>query len=52
MVTRAQPGLEVDREILRVINRERENFLAVGARVRDPGMIAAGDEVEVLALQG
>ena len=52
MVTRAQPGLEVDREILRVINRERENSLAVGARVRDPGMIAAGDEVEVLALQG
>ena len=52
MVTRAQPGLEVDRGILRVVNRERENSLAVGARVRDPGMIAAGDEVEVLALQG
>jgi len=52
MVTRAQPGLEADREILRVINRQRENSLAVGARVRDPGIIAEGDEVEVLALQG
>lgn len=51
MVTRAQPGLGADREILRVINRERETCLAIGALVRDPGMIAEGDEVEVLASQ-
>jgi hypothetical protein len=35
-----------------VINRERENCLAIGALVRDPGTIAEGDDVEVLAPQG
>ena len=49
MVTRTQPGLEADREVLRVINRERERSLAIGARVKDLGVIKMGDEVEVLA---
>jgi hypothetical protein len=52
MVSRAQPGVEADREVLRAIIRERENCLAVGARVRDPGVIAKGDEIEVLASGG
>jgi len=52
MVNRAQPGVEADQEVLRVINRERENCLAIGARVRDPGVIAEGDALEVLASGG
>ena len=52
MVNRAQPGVEADREVLRAIIRERENCLAIGARVKDPGVIAEGDEIEVLASGG
>lgn len=43
MVTRAQPGLEVDREVLRRIHREREGALAVGAVVVAPGQVSQGD---------
>lgn len=43
MVTRAQPGLDVDREVLRSIHSERGGHLAVGALVIEPGMVAVGD---------
>lgn len=43
MVTRAQPGLEVDRDVLRAIHRDRHGALAVGALVATPGRVAVGD---------
>jgi uncharacterized protein YcbX len=46
MVTRAQPGgIEVDRDVLRWIHRERAGMLAVGAAVLRPGTVRVGDEV-------
>jgi uncharacterized protein YcbX len=45
VVTRAQPGLPRDLDVLRTINRERATFLGVGALVTSPGRIALGDEV-------
>jgi len=45
MVTRAQPGLEVDREVLRRIHRERDGHLAVGALVIESGTVAEGDRL-------
>jgi uncharacterized protein len=49
MVTRAQPGLEVDRDVLRRIHRERSGELAVGALVVAPGTVAVGDQLSRLA---
>lgn len=49
VVTRPQPGLERDLEVLRTINRERSTFLAVGALVRRAGRFAVGDAVESIA---
>lgn len=46
MVTRAQPGLEIDRDVLRVIHRERGGQLAVGALVATPGRVVVGDLLE------
>lgn len=43
MVTRAQPDLDVDRDVLRTIHRERAGCLAVGALVVTPGQVAVGD---------
>ena len=48
MVTRAQPGLEVDRDVLRTIHRERDGCLAVGALVANPGRVQVGDPVSLL----
>jgi uncharacterized protein len=45
MVTRAQPGIEKDLNVLREINRQRDAFLAVGALVERVGRIAVGDEL-------
>ena len=45
MVTRAQPGIEADLEVLRSINRTRGSYLAVGARVAHSGQLALGDEL-------
>ncbi|MFW5933449.1 MAG: MOSC domain-containing protein [Actinomycetota bacterium] len=47
MVTRAQPGLEVDHEVLRAIHRERGGNLAVGALVAAPGRVAVGDALDL-----
>lgn len=45
IVTRPQPGLERDLDVLRTINAERAASLAIGATVTTPGTIATGDEV-------
>jgi uncharacterized protein YcbX len=48
MTTRPQPdGIERDLDVLRVINRERGGFLAVGALVVQPGVVRVGDELVV-----
>jgi uncharacterized protein YcbX len=45
MVSRPQPGLERDLEVLRSINAERSTFLAIGCLVVTPGRIALGQSV-------
>lgn len=45
IVTRPQPGLDRDLDVLRTINADRATFLSVGALVAQPGAIAVGDEV-------
>lgn len=45
MVTRAQPGIDPDRDVLRTIHRERNGNLAIGALVAEPGTITVGDEL-------
>lgn len=45
MVTRAQPGLAVDRDVLRTIHRERDGCLGVGALIAEPGTVALGDSL-------
>ena len=46
MVTRPQPGsIERDLDVLRTVNRDRGGFLAVGATVARPGVIAVGNPV-------
>jgi uncharacterized protein YcbX len=56
MVTRPQPGgIERDLGVLRVVNRERDTFLGVGAMVLRPGSVTVGDElmgVAVVDLEG
>jgi hypothetical protein len=48
MTTRPQPdGIDRDLDVLRVINRERGGFLAVGALVVQPGIVRVGDAVTV-----
>lgn len=51
MVTRAQPGgIEVDREVLRRIHRERGGTLSVGGMVTAPGTVRIGDRLTVASL--
>ncbi len=45
MVTRAQPGVERDLDVLRTIHREREHTCGVGATVDRGGTIRVGDEL-------
>lgn len=45
MVTRAQPGLPRDLDVLRTIHREREGYLGVGALVAEVGKVAVGDQL-------
>lgn len=47
MVTRPQPGLERDLDVLRTISRERDACLAIGALVVSPGRVSVGDPVIV-----
>lgn len=48
MVTRAQPGIERDLDVLRTIHRERNHTCAIGATVDRSGSVAVGDDVRVL----
>jgi hypothetical protein len=43
MVTRPQPGLARDLDVLKTINKERAGNLAIGAVVRAPGRVGVGD---------
>jgi uncharacterized protein YcbX len=46
MITRPQPGdIERDLDVLKVVNRERDGCLAIGALVARPGTVRVGDEV-------
>ncbi|MEQ8841671.1 MAG: MOSC N-terminal beta barrel domain-containing protein [Acidimicrobiales bacterium] len=47
IVTRPQPGVDRDLDVLRTINAHREGFLAIGALVVAPGTIRPGDAVVV-----
>jgi hypothetical protein len=46
MVSRPQPGIERNLQVLKTINAERSTFLAIGCLVAEPGAIALGDEVK------
>lgn len=46
MVTRPQPGLERDLDVLKSVIRDRNNLLSVGALVRSVGSVAVGDEFQ------
>lgn len=45
IVTRPQPGLERDLDVLRTINKERASNLSVGALIAVTGSIAEGDAI-------
>lgn len=47
VVTRAQPGLTRDLDVIRVINRERASYLGVAAVVSAAGRIAVGDALSL-----
>jgi uncharacterized protein YcbX len=49
MVTRPQPGVDRDLDVLRTINQSRAARLAIGALVVRPGAISVGDELVGLA---
>jgi uncharacterized protein YcbX len=46
IVTRPQPGLERDKDVLVRVHRERGGHMGVGALVRRTGTVAVGDRVE------
>ena len=48
MVTRPQPGIDRDLDVLRTISKERAGNLSVGARVISGAALSVGDEVRVL----
>jgi uncharacterized protein YcbX len=49
MTTRPQPGgIARDLDVLRTINRERDGYLAIGARVVQPGTVRVGDELTAM----
>jgi uncharacterized protein len=48
MVTRSQPGLERDLDVLRRVNSHHGGNLGIGALVEVPGSFGVGDEVRVL----
>jgi uncharacterized protein YcbX len=48
MITRPQPGLERDIDLLKHINAERSSMLSVGALIATPGSVAVGDNVQHL----
>lgn len=46
MVTRPQPGLDRDLDVLTTVNRELGGILSVGATVAQPGVIKVGDDIQ------
>ncbi|MEM9747679.1 MAG: MOSC N-terminal beta barrel domain-containing protein [Actinomycetota bacterium] len=48
MVTRPQPGLDRDLDVLKTVNAERESYLSIGCLVSSPGVVAVGDQLEPL----
>ncbi len=48
MITRPQPGLDRDLDLLKHINAEHERCLSVGALITTPGSIAVGDSFSTL----
>jgi uncharacterized protein YcbX len=48
MITRPQPGLGRDIELLKHINAERNSVLSIGALIAAPGPVAVGDDVQHL----
>lgn len=48
MITRPQPGLDRNLELLKFINAERGTFLSVGATVASEGPISVGDSVSLV----
>ena len=48
MITRPQPGLERDIDLLKHINAERKTLLSIGALIATPGPVAVGDYVQHL----
>lgn len=48
MVTRAQPGLERDLDVLRTVHRDFDHKLAVGAAIERSGHVEVGDELLAL----
>lgn len=48
MVSRPQPGLDRDLDVLRTINAERETCLAIGCLVDTPGEIAVGSPISTV----
>ncbi len=49
IVTRPQPGLERDLDVLRTINKERASKLSIGALVEATGTITEGDAIGAIA---
>ena len=49
MVTRPQPGLERDLDVLKTVNRDHSGVLSVGATVNRAGTIDVGDDVQAAA---
>lgn len=49
MVTRPQPGIERDVDVLRTVNATRSGNLAVGALILTEGTLAVGDELQIVA---
>jgi uncharacterized protein YcbX len=45
IITRPQPDLDRDLDVLRTVNAERNSTLSIGAVVSRPGTICIGDEV-------
>lgn len=48
MVTRPQPGLDRDLDVLRAVARDRSGNLGVGSLVTQPGTIAIDDTVDIV----
>jgi uncharacterized protein len=46
MVTRAQPGIDRDLDVLKSIIRDHDGDLGIGAIVIEPGVVQVGDLVE------